>query len=311
MTAAMTLRRSMTAALLVGSLLGPIATPRTARADAPIDVVVLKDGGLVRGTISELKTGGDVTIVTVTGETRKIAMSDVTYAGPASRMPAAPGEPVPASPQEAPRPAATPLLTVNATGAPLTLRSTQSDVTFHVRTGTASGATTSGALDTGGRIGGGVGTVTVSSWTPICTAPCTATIASGSYTLGLSRGTGPVVAHEDLVRVNGPTTLSGAYKSRLGARIAGYVVLALGLGAGGYLMVHANGNDDSEELAAGGAITALSLVAGIVLVTRGDDAVIKLIPGTAGTRLPGRPSGGEPRATMALPPSGATLSASF
>src|SRR5688500_7843319 len=48
------------------------------------DVVRLKNGGLVRGTIVELLPGESVTITTALGKTREFAMSEVSYAGPAA-----------------------------------------------------------------------------------------------------------------------------------------------------------------------------------------------------------------------------------
>src|SRR3954471_22558833 len=57
-----------------GSAGGVVAAP---------DVVRLKNGGMLRGTISELVPGGDVVLITATGEERRFAMRDVDYAGPA------------------------------------------------------------------------------------------------------------------------------------------------------------------------------------------------------------------------------------
>lgn len=54
--------------------------PATAPAAMP-DIVVLKDGSMLRGTIVELDKQKEVTIQLPTGKTRTIAMSEVTYAG--------------------------------------------------------------------------------------------------------------------------------------------------------------------------------------------------------------------------------------
>src|SRR5688572_477116 len=51
------------------------------------DVVRLKNGGLLRGTISELVPGQTVTIVTASGKTRELPMAEVDYAGPADKDP--------------------------------------------------------------------------------------------------------------------------------------------------------------------------------------------------------------------------------
>ena len=60
------------------------ATPNSV-ATASKDVVRLKDGSVVRGTISELLKNRSVTIVTLSGKTLEFAMSDVAYAGPESK----------------------------------------------------------------------------------------------------------------------------------------------------------------------------------------------------------------------------------
>ena len=47
----------------------------------------LRDGGLLRGTIAEFVVGDHVTIVLITGETRRVAAADVGFAGPAGELP--------------------------------------------------------------------------------------------------------------------------------------------------------------------------------------------------------------------------------
>lgn len=75
----------------------PVSATTTAPATAPPpDVVVLKNGARYRGTIPELVPGAAVTIVLVNGETRKLEVADVAYAGPASQEPAT--TPTPAAP---------------------------------------------------------------------------------------------------------------------------------------------------------------------------------------------------------------------
>jgi len=65
-----------------------VSMPAAAKPNASDpDVVVLKDGSLVRGTISELKKGEFVTIFLMTGETRTIPTAKVEYAGADSTVP--------------------------------------------------------------------------------------------------------------------------------------------------------------------------------------------------------------------------------
>lgn len=51
------------------------------------DVVRLRNGGVLRGTIAELIPGDRVVIVTAAGDRRELPMSEVTYAGPVDGSP--------------------------------------------------------------------------------------------------------------------------------------------------------------------------------------------------------------------------------
>lgn len=78
---------------MAGSALAQEPPPATAPAPASApsaaapDIVMLRSGGLVRGTISELEPGVKVVILTMTGEEKTFPMSDVRYAGAASEAP--------------------------------------------------------------------------------------------------------------------------------------------------------------------------------------------------------------------------------
>src|SRR5260370_35501748 len=54
----------------------PQPTPVVAAPSSP-DVVILKNGGMLRGTIGELNPNAAVTIITVTGATHPIPMGEV------------------------------------------------------------------------------------------------------------------------------------------------------------------------------------------------------------------------------------------
>ena len=64
-----------------------LTTAALAQAQVPPDVVRLRGGGLVRGTIIEHLPGGPVHIQLVTGEERRIEADQVEWAGPATEMP--------------------------------------------------------------------------------------------------------------------------------------------------------------------------------------------------------------------------------
>ena len=84
------------------------AQPAPATPSTPLDVVVLQDGSMFRGTISELVANDHVVIILVSGESKRFASSAVRYAGPASGAPAI-GSPSSPAPSASPSPSAVPL----------------------------------------------------------------------------------------------------------------------------------------------------------------------------------------------------------
>jgi hypothetical protein len=82
---------------------GTPGAPVPAQSVSLSDVVVLKDGSLFRGTITELVAGERVTILLPSRETKTFSTSRVAYAGPAADMPSALWRP-PASHEAPPSP---------------------------------------------------------------------------------------------------------------------------------------------------------------------------------------------------------------
>jgi len=290
---------------------------------APPDVVKLKNGGILRGTIAELVPGGTVTIVTMTGETKKLPMTEVQYAGPAAGMPGAAPPPTPAS---GPRP----LIQVNGRDAPLYLRSSQSDVTFYMRTSTSEGSSVSTGAMVGSRgfgaVGGGTSVFSGRTYARICTAPCEATVPAGQYTLALSKGTGNPVEDEQLVRVDGPATLAGKYTSYAGLRAAGFVISLASIVTGFYLVYTSFGKEecdastnicdrkvDQSRLITGFGIAIGGAIIGGIMGSKGDDAEIRVIPGATGAIAPRNALWANERgaAAVSAPLPGLTLAATF
>lgn len=311
------------------------AAPRPASAQSaqPNDVVMLKSGGLLRGTISEYVPGSHVTIVTVTGDTKRINASEVTFAGPAEKAPGAGrggggrghgGHRGPSG------------MTVNAPEAPVQLRSEQDGVTFLVRTGESTGS----AVTTGFGMGFGYRgsammpstaftSVHGRSYGRVCTAPCEATVPAGSYSMALTKGNGSPIEVEDMVRVDGPSTLQGTYTSYSALRTAGSV-LGIASVVGGIILVFTSfdrvekcqGNvceDDIEvdrtKLIVGGVVLIGGGIAGSVMASKSDEASIRILPAASGA-LPGRATawgasdrGRAPAGGTALP--GLSLVATF
>jgi hypothetical protein len=260
----------------------------------PPDIVRLKDGGMVRGTIIELVPNGSVKIELPDGQTRTFAMVDATYAGPASREAHAAGGSASSTIE--------PYATIHAQNAKLTLQGEQPNLTFHMETSSAQLAT------------GGTG-VRALGFSRLCTAPCSVEVPAGTQRFALSQPDGDVVrADADLV-VEGQETIRGGIVDRHGIRLAGVLLLSIGvpLSAGAALLgVVLSDNPQSKAptpLYVGGAIVgALSLTLGTILVTRRDSITLDVRPGVA-LLAPSLPS--TPRAEGSFSPNGLTADLRF
>ncbi|HVY25017.1 MAG TPA: hypothetical protein VHB79_00645 [Polyangiaceae bacterium] len=182
-----------------GAVASPPAVPSAAPAPAPVsapDVVVLKNGDRLRGTIAELAHDHPVTIVLVSGQTRTIDWGEVSYAGPADR------EPVTQSAEPAPAPV---VVSVAPPGQQhVRLLSNERRVDFFYRA--------SGAKD---------------GFHRLCTTPCARDLPNGTYQFGIQPADGDEVIPLRTVLVDVPTTLTGEMERRSGARGVGALILTL------------------------------------------------------------------------------------
>jgi hypothetical protein len=298
--------------LLAAAGLLPVSTAAAQEATAPAlpapDVVMLKSGGMVRGTISEMDPQGEVVIQAVTGDVRRFQMSEVEYAGPASRMPqaqtGAAEQPVaPVNTEESKSSSETkPLIQVKAGEAPLSLAANRPNVTFHLRTASA----TFQGTGTGWSSGGGTSTVSVAGttagYTVVCTAPCEATLPTGSHRMALSLDGGGPVEDEEAVILNGPATVVGNYKSRKGTRTVGLVLGIGGLAAGTLLIVTADpSSEDRSRLWLGLGVMGASTLAWVVLGFLPDAAEIEVTPRVGGAP---RPAQARKRQGLSVTPQG-------
>jgi hypothetical protein len=265
---------------------------------------MLRSGGLVRGTISELDPGGKVVILTLTGEARTFSMSDVSYAGPASEAPQSRPSPAGGAPGEGssgetdpngPRdfggpiveskPELRPEVTVHAREARLSITSAPAGLTLHKRSSSA--------------IAVGPGGVAVATgFEEICTAPCEATMPAGSHTFGVSEPGKPAVQADAVSLPPGKSTVSATYTSRSGTRVGGWVVMGAGAVVGGLVMLAAFGKEQqcSEysgtcyetskvnmgTLVAGTGIMVGGMLGGLIMIGTSDKAQVQV----SGRRLP-------------------------
>jgi hypothetical protein len=290
---------------------GTAAAPAPPPAPAPSapDVVMLRSGGLVRGTISELDPAGKVVIVTLTGEARTFSMSEVSYAGPASEAPKS--RPSPAGgatgeedsdagglsgskdfggPIVESKPELRPEVTIHAREARLSITSAPAGLTLHKRSSSA--------------IAVGPGGVAVATgFEEICTAPCEATMPAGSHTFGVSEPGKPAVQANAVNLPPGKSAVSATYTSRSGTRAGGWVLMSAGAVVGGLVMLAAFGKEQqcSEysgecyetskvsmgTLVAGTGIMIGGMLGGLVMIGTSDNAQVHVSGRRSPRALPG------------------------
>ncbi|HET7544486.1 MAG TPA: hypothetical protein VFK05_31660 [Polyangiaceae bacterium] len=204
----------------------PAAAPSAPAAapSAPInvnapDIVRLKNGGILRGTISELVPGDYVSLVLITGEQRKVPYADVQYAGPANAAPnpvAAPAVPAPAAPAPAvaaaagAMPAASnpanepqPFAVVHAKETRVNVVSKPNGLTLFRRSVSAGI--------------GGVGTV--NAYDEVCTAPCNVSMPAGTHTFAIARAGGKPHETDPVTLPAGNANMTITYVDRTFIRI--------------------------------------------------------------------------------------------
>jgi hypothetical protein len=263
-----------------------------AAAAEPPDLVRLKNGGMVRGTIQEYVPGDHVTITLPNGEERRIAGDEVAEAGPAvpreaTPAPAAASFPAATAAPAAPAAPAPPrvIATVKGDQAPINFTHEGEDpIAFHVRTGTQTAAVSGGW---GGR------TISVDAYEQICSAPCTADMRKGTHKLALSRSDGKPLGVEELVTIDGPATMNGTYESFSGMRTAGWLLVlggAVTMVVGPLAALKDCGDDflcdDFDEgvaiamVAAGG----VAMITGFIFAFKSDKATVTVQPGVSAAR---------------------------
>jgi hypothetical protein len=285
-------------AVLAAALACEICVPRpafgqeqsTGRADLP-DIVKLKNGSLYRGTIVELVAGDHVDLRLPSGETKRWAMAEVSYAGGADRQPST------SLPREQPAPR--PLVTVEAEAAKIHFESDTPETDLHIRTGDA----TVTGVGWGGR-GAFVYGAVAHGYEHICAAPCDATLPAGTHRLALSKNGRAPVEPEEAVTIHGPSSVRGTYVDKSGTRIAGWVIIVTSFAAATGMLIgsfHTTQDCSLQSVTgtcnqvssvdmglAGGAVAVslLGTILGMIFVFQHDSATIEVTPMEASLRLP-------------------------
>ena len=274
----------------------PTSKDAAAPSAPPPDIVRMKDGGLLRGTIAESVPGSFVTIVLLTGETRKIAFSEVDYAGPADAAPKPThkkrhvddDDDDDDDAQKAAQPPRNtdtrkPFVTVHGAEANISFRSTPNAHTLYRRDGTATafGSNGVGVIATG--------------FSEICTAPCEASLPAGTYTFGVSKPKGVAVEGDQVTLPAGESRLHADYTDNSELRLAGWVTMIGGVAVGSGLLLEgllSGGLDCSGStgectekpkndtlIYAGGALEVGGVLIGLILINQKDGVELAVTPG--------------------------------
>ncbi len=287
-----------------GAQAAPAAAPPVAASAR--DLVRRTDGGMLRGTIVELVPNEYVVLMLPTGETRRVAMSEVRYAGPAVDEPGASPAPPALDPSA---PAADKVAVV--------FEADQSDVTLQMRGGESQ-------MQLHGRHGAVA--VAATSYQRLCTAPCATTLPRGSHRMALSKGGELAVEVGESVQINGPSKLRGVYHSNQDSRTTGKYVFGAGvaLGFGLILVPFVFKGDDLEKnvdrallfIPLGIAAVAAGLIVGGFVLPKRDVASVVVLPYSP-PRPPPSPPAGVPNPADARPnfsgalPGGLAIAARF
>jgi hypothetical protein len=262
------------------------AVPATG-APAVGDTVRLKDGSVFRGTIVELVPGEHVDLLLPSGETRRFPMADVTYQGPVRPPPAAPTQPKP--PVES-----------GPDKVDVHVASDQEDVALLVRSGQSEFEGVGAGYRSWVAVSG-----SSRNYSLICNAPCDTRLPLGTHRLALSQGGGRAAEASDAVRLTEPSTLRVHYESRLGIRVAGWLIFAGSAIAGTILIADSASKTkqdctsgictqttsiDDSEVVAGLVTTTLGALVSLVFILQHDEAHIEVVPLSTSRllTLPGR-----------------------
>jgi hypothetical protein len=298
--------RLAVALLVAGLVLGPAKLQ--AQVVAPPDVIRLKSGGMVRGTVVRAVPGSPYKIQLADGTFMEIAEADVASVGPgeakakpAAAAPLGAGPPTPAAGADAPvlggliesTPQAPPLppppphagepVAVGIGGATayvpqvrLRLSAFDPGATFSLLTDTTDFRAAGLAVGRGGPVPVAMGG-TAENFQRLCTAPCEVSLPRGVHKLALTLPDGRMARTESLI-LERDSGVEARYVSKAGVRTAGWIILLGGTLLGTLMIFHNEEDCDGFDicelefplLVPGTILATASIVTGMVMALQFD-----------------------------------------
>jgi len=221
----------------------------------PPDVVVLKNGNRYRGTIAELVKGGPVTIVLITGETRKLDGAEVAYAGPSENEPKADDDSTPPDDDSAMDDAKTEDETAGEepTRARARFSSNKRDTEFLYRT--------------------------AKGFKRLCVAPCRHDFEPDLYTIGVRFSENEKATRLRDVMIDRTMSLDLEYRSRRGLRRVGAAVAVISAVVLGGAGLYGLFTDDPAPgpVWAGVGLGVPGIVVGLSLASVSDKLILNVV----------------------------------
>lgn len=247
--------------------------------DLPPDVVRLRDGGMLRGTIIESSPGSHVLLTLANGETRRVEAEDVEWAGPVAEMAVhsaqtptdlALGPSEQASSADGPRseperpsgPSA--VLPAGDLRFPIELWThLDREIVVHWRASEHPEM----SVTIVGNIGA-ASTDMVGDWVEVCTVPCSASLPQGTHHLAASEGDFPRYEFPLPLTVRQPLSVEIVRVDRTTERIAGGITIGSSLVIGAFLMGIPAAIDGGlfTSGANGGSFVAGAVIGGLGLI---------------------------------------------
>jgi hypothetical protein len=129
-----------------------------------------------------------------------------------------------------------------------------------------------------GSVGGYASTAVGYSFESLCTAPCKLELEPNDYHFAIGRGVATPLPLDNRVRIQAPSRVDLAYRSRRAVRIVGFLVSLVGSSVGLGLFVKGAADQSKSMMITGGVVAGASFVVGLPMTWVGDRNSLELTP---------------------------------